>query len=292
MPQMPRVKKCHKDQEGKVPPAEECHKWGLLLRAPSESGIRKSLFILAIGRSSIRRIFSALPSVICGIFSLVAFVAFSGVAFSRRGILWCAVLGCAIVARGQGVAPEPAIPSGLIEPPRAVQPTRVVRPSPVPPPPPGQVPPTLTRYNGSYYVIPERSDSTILAIDAVLKRINWSARGRARNRLNSVNPPCTSVHIQIIDPRTVTVGTDQWPTWQHRLDGTPIRWRRNHQEQYDVSLRLSPHGVLEQRFVGVDGERINRYILSDGGKTLEMEVLVMSPKLPQPIHYTLRFART
>jgi hypothetical protein len=259
---------------------------GVLLTAPSESLIRKIPFLLAIEGPFIRRIFSALPSVICGIFPLVAFVA-----FSRRGILWCAVLGCATIARGQGVAPEPAIPSGLIEPPRAVQPTHVVRPSPVPPPP-GQAPPVLTRYNGSYYVIPERSDSTILAVDGVVKRINWFVRGVARNRLNSVNPPCTSVHIQIIDARTVAVGTDQWPTWQHRLDGTPIRWRRNHQEQYDVSLRLSPHGVLEQRFVGVDGERINRYILSDGGKTLEMEVLVMSPKLPQTLHYTFRFART
>ena len=153
-------------------------------------------------------------------------------------------------------------------------------------------PPALRRYNGSYYVIPERCDSTILAIDSVVNRINWFVRGVARNRLNSVNPPCVSVHIQVIDPRTVAIGTDQWPTWQHRLNGSPIRWRRNHQEQYDVSLRLSPRGVLEQRFVGVDGERLNRYILSDGGKTLAMEVLVVSPKLPQSVHYTLRFART
>jgi hypothetical protein len=213
--------------------------------------------------------------------------------FSARGIcgIFCVVLGCAIIAHGQGVPPEPAIPSGLIEPPRAVQPSRVVRPPPAPPPP-GQASPVLTRYNGGYYVIPERSDSTILAIDAVVKRINRFVRGVARNRLNSVNPPCTSVSIQVINARTVSIGTDQWPTWQHRLDGTPIRWRRNHQEQYDVSLRLSPHGALEQRFVGADGERINRYILTDRGKTLEMEVLVMSPKLPQPVHYTFRFART
>ncbi|MBV8899625.1 MAG: hypothetical protein JOY92_05885 [Verrucomicrobia bacterium] len=149
----------------------------------------------------------------------------------------------------------------------------------------------MTRYNGSYYVIPERSDSTILAIDAVLKRVNLFARGTARNRLNSVNPPCVLVTIQVIDARTVALGTDQWPTWRQQLDGTPIRWRRNHREEYNVSLRLSPQGVLEQRFVGVGGERINRYILSDGGKTLEMEVLVVSPKLPRPIRYTLRFAR-
>ncbi|MBV9997552.1 MAG: hypothetical protein JO015_00405 [Verrucomicrobia bacterium] len=213
-------------------------------------------------------------------------------AFFRYGIVWwCAVLGGVTVACGQGAVPEPAIPAGMNQPPRAVQPARVVRPSPVPPPP-AQVPQVLTRYNGSYYVIPERSDSTILAIDGTVKRINWFVRGVTRNRLNAVNPPCTSVHIQVIDARTVAIGTDQWPTWNHRLDGTPIRWRRNHQEQYDVSLRLSPRGVLEQRFVGADGERINRYILSDGGKTLEMEVLVMSPKLPQTIHYTFRFART
>jgi hypothetical protein len=268
-----------------VPPAEECHTWGLLFRAPSESGIRKGLFILAIGRSSIRRILSVLPSVICGIFSLVAFVA-----FSCRGILWCAVFGCIAIAHGQGVAPVPAIPQGLIGPPRAAQPAHVVHP-PKAVPPPGPAPAILTRYNGSYYVIPERCDSTILVIDDVVKRINWFNRGVARNRLNSVNPPCTLVRIQIIDSRTVSVSTDQWPTWQHRLDGSPIRWRRNHQEQYDVSLRLSPHGVLEQRFVGVAGERINRYVLSDGGKTLAMEVLVMSRKLPQAIHYTLRFAR-
>jgi hypothetical protein len=213
------------------------------------------------------------------------------VTFFRYGVLWCAVLACASLVRGQGIAPVPAIPRGLTAPPRAGQPTHVVRPSPIPPPP-GQAPPILARYNGSYYAIPERCDSTILAVDAVVKRINWFVRGVARNRLNAVNPPCTSVHIQIMDPRTVAVGTDQWPTWQHRLDGTPIRWRRNHQEQYDVSLRLSPRGVLEQRFMGVDGERINRYVLSEGGKTLEMEVLVISPKLPQSVHYTLRFART
>jgi hypothetical protein len=219
---------------------------------------------------------------ICGIFPLVA--------FSRRGILWCAVLGCSGVACGQGVAPVPAIPPSLVAPPKAVQPTAVIRP-PTAVPPPGLAPPVLTRYNGNYYVIPERCDSTILAIDDVVKRMNWFVRGVARNRLNAVNPPCVVVHILVIDPRTVSVGTDQWPTWQHRLDGSPIRWTRNHQEQYDVSLRLSPQGVLEQRFVGVDGERINRYVLRDGGKTLEMEVLVISPKLPQSVHYTLRFAR-
>lgn len=149
----------------------------------------------------------------------------------------------------------------------------------------------LTRYNGSYYVIPERSDSTILAINAALQRINWFARGTTRNRLNAVNPPCTTVVIQVIDPQTVSIGTDQWPTWRQRLDGTPIQWRRNHQELYNVTLRLSPQGVLEQRFLGANGERINRYVLSDGGKTLGMEVLVVSPKLPQPIRYTFRFAR-
>jgi hypothetical protein len=248
----------------------------VILRIPSKSVIRKILFILAIGGPSIRRILSALYSLICGIFRLVAFVAF---------------FRCVTVAFGQGAVPEPAIPGGMPQRPRAFQPTRVVRPSPVPPAP-AQVPQVLARYNGSYFVIPERSDSTILAIDGVAKRINWLVRGVARNRLNSVNPPCASVHIQAIDPRTVAIGTDQWPTWNQRLDDTPIRWRRNHQEQYDVSLRLSPYGVLEQRFVGAEGERINRYILTDGGKTLEMEVVVMSPKLPQTVHYTFRFART
>lgn len=225
-------------------------------------------------------------TLVCGIFSVGSLVA----SFRDGVVWWCAVLGGVTVACGQGAAPEPAIPAGMNQPPRAVQPTRVVRPTPVPPPP-AQVPQVLTRYNGSYMVIPERSDSTILAVDGATKRINWFVRGVARNRLNSANPPCTSVHIQVIDPRTVAIGTDQWPTWNHRLDGTPIRWRRNHQEQCDVSLRLSPHGVLEQRFVEAGGERINRYILIDGGKTLEMEVLVMSSKLPQTVHYTFRFAR-
>ena len=211
--------------------------------------------------------------------------------FSAGGIFGCALLGFTGVGCGQGVAPVPAIPPGLVAPPRAVQPAPVVRPSPVAPPA-ARVPPILARYNGSYYVIPERCDSTILAINAVVEQMNWFIRGVARNRLNSVNPPCVLVRIQIVDPRTVVVGTDQWPAWRHVLNGSPIRWRRNHREQYDVSLRLSPRGVLEQRFVGVDGERINRYILSDGGKTLEMEVLVTSPQLPQSVHYTLRFART
>lgn len=224
------------------------------------------------------------------IFRLAAFVAFFPVAISRRGIFWCAMIGCTGVAYGQGTAPVPALPPGLSAPPRAVQPTPVVRPAPVPPPP-AQVPPILTRYNGSYYAIPERCDSTILAINDVVKRINWFNRGVARNRLNSVNPPCTSVQIAVTGPRTVSLGTDQWPTWQHQLGGPPIRWRRNHREQYDVTLRLSPQGVLEQRFVGKDGERINRYVLTDGGKRLDMEVLIISPKLPQTMHYTLRFAR-
>ena len=251
----------HERQAGKVPAISDppIRSMKKPLRTTSESAVKKALHLWHF------------PA--CGV------------------VWWCAVLGGAFVARGQGTAPEPAIPSGLIEPPRAVQPNPVVRPAPVPARPPGQAPAVLTRYNGNYYVIPERCDSIILVIDDVTKRINPFARGVARNRLNSMNPPCTTVHIQIIDARTVSIGTDQWPTWNQRLDGTPTRWRRNHQEQYGVTLRLSPGGVLEQRFVGTAGERINRYFLTEGGKTLEMEVLVMSPKLPQPIHYTLRFAR-
>ncbi|MBV9488159.1 MAG: hypothetical protein JO069_00345 [Verrucomicrobia bacterium] len=155
---------------------------------------------------------------------------------------------------------------------------------------PATVPPALARFTGGYYVIPERCDSTILAIRPVVNRLPWFVRGVARNHLNSVNPPCASVAIQVTDPRTVAIGTDQWPTWQHKLSGPPIHWRRNAEEQYDVSLQFA-HGGLEQRFVGAEGERINRYVLIENGSVLQMEVLVISPKLPQAVHYILTFGR-
>jgi hypothetical protein len=152
------------------------------------------------------------------------------------------------------------------------------------------VPPALARFTGSYYVIPERCDSTILAIRPVVNRLNWFVRGVAHNRLNCVNPPCASVQIQVSDPHTVALGTDQWPTWQHKLGGPAIHWQRNAEEHYDVSLQFA-HGGLEQRFVGADGQRINRYVLIEHGNVLQMQVLVISPKLPQAVHYTLTFGR-
>src|SRR5437016_5653477 len=106
-------------------------------------------------------------------------------------LAWLRGTGCAgaLLASGgfvsgQGAVPEPALPPGLTAPPVSAPPAppRAVAPAPVAPAA-RTVPLALARYNGSYFVIPERSDSTILAINPVVNRLPWFVRGVARNRL-------------------------------------------------------------------------------------------------------------
>ncbi|HEY0790786.1 MAG TPA: hypothetical protein VGD78_06940 [Chthoniobacterales bacterium] len=152
------------------------------------------------------------------------------------------------------------------------------------------LPAGLSALAGSYVILPEASDSAIPPIHAAARSFNVFQRGLAINRLNLVNPPLTSVIIQVPNAHTAVLLTDGWPAFTHRLDGTATRWQRNAAEWYDVSARYAAGG-LEQRFSGAHGQRINRYTVSRDHRFLWMEVLVVSPELALPVRYTLTFAR-
>lgn len=143
--------------------------------------------------------------------------------------------------------------------------------------------------NGTYTYVAAESDAIKPAIELAVAKMNFITRPIARGRLTKTNTPYQSVEIRESDAE-VAIAADSRAPIVAPADGTPVKWTREDGELFDVTIRRV-NGTLEQTFIAEDGQRKNVYMLGPDGKTLEMHVTVSSPRLAQPLTYTLRYRR-
>ena len=141
--------------------------------------------------------------------------------------------------------------------------------------------------SGTYTLNRQASDDINAAIESAVRRMNFVTRPIARGRLRKTNAAYERV---VIDYGTsqVSVTFDQRAAIVTPSNGTPIKWRREDGEQFDVSTEWE-NGRLEQTFSAEDGRRVNVYTLE--GNTLTMEVTITSPRLSAPLRYKLVYNR-
>lgn len=143
--------------------------------------------------------------------------------------------------------------------------------------------------DGSYTYVEAESDAIKPAIERAVARMNFITRPIARGRLTRTNQPYQSLTIRQSDGQ-ISIITDQRAPIVSPADGSPVKWTREDGEVFDVTTRRAGGG-LEQTFIAEDGQRRNVYVLGADGSTLEMRVTVTSPRLAQPLTYTLRYRR-
>lgn len=143
--------------------------------------------------------------------------------------------------------------------------------------------------DGTYTLNRAASDDVNRAIEAAVSRMNFVTRPIARGRLRRTNQPYQRVVISHTNNQ-VSIVTDTRAPIRTPANGTPVKWRREDGEMFDVSTEWE-NGRLEQTFSAEDGRRVNVYSLSADGRTLTMEVTVTSPRLAQPLRYKMVFNR-
>lgn len=143
---------------------------------------------------------------------------------------------------------------------------------------------------GTFKLDAAKSDQVAPAIDRCLASVNPLIRLVAKGRLSETNKPYASVTIAIQGPK-VSVQRPGAPIVSGPSNGSFFAWTREDGEQLQVSLKLTGTKRLVQTFKAKDGQRVNTYELTEDGKDLRMAVQVSSDKLPQPLTYTLAYAR-
>jgi hypothetical protein len=153
----------------------------------------------------------------------------------------------------------------------------------------GPAPAQERALDGTYTYLEAESDPIRPAIDRAVARMNFITRPIARGRLTKTNTPYRTLTIGRAEGN-ISIVTDQRAPIVSPPDGSPIKWTREDGEVFDVTTRWV-EGALEQTFVAEDGQRKNVYVLAADGSTLEMRVTVTSPRLAEPVSYTLRYRR-
>lgn len=143
--------------------------------------------------------------------------------------------------------------------------------------------------DGTYHLVQSESDDIHQAIDRAVARMNFVTRPIARSRLRKTNPPYQTVHLSTTASQ-VTIRIDEREPLTTPANGTPIQWKQASGEVVDVSTEWE-NGTLEQTFVAKDGQRVNHFSLSPGGELLHLKVTLTSPRLAEPLIYTLRYRK-
>jgi hypothetical protein len=148
--------------------------------------------------------------------------------------------------------------------------------------------PSLSRYAGTYRIVPAECDEIRPVIERAVSRMNFLIRPIARSRL---------AKTQIAFP-AITVRSDASTFQIRHVNGTEITHadlsagvRAKSPDGTDITVRLTPGPPLMESYESADGKRENTYRLSPDGSKLTVEVRVTSPRLPEEIRYRLVYQR-
>ncbi|MGM0556590.1 MAG: hypothetical protein ACQEVA_09465 [Myxococcota bacterium] len=124
------------------------------------------------------------------------------------------------------------------------------------------------------------------SIEALVGDMAFYKRPFARSKLENRTPPCIDLTITH-EGGDVGIKCDGRRAAKAKLDGKRRGFTPTGGDPVKVSYAID-NGKLVQKFFSENGVRTNIYRLTDGGKTLKLEVELQSSKLPRP----LRFKRT
>lgn len=143
---------------------------------------------------------------------------------------------------------------------------------------------------GSWVYDPGQSDDVETAIKGAVDKVNFIIRGFAHGRLKNTNQPYRTLAIAI-QGGEVQIKKDARPVIKAPADGTAIKWRREDDQVYDLSVRVHSKIFLEESIANDEGKRVNSYKVRADGNTLDLFVKVTSAKLPVPLEYRLGYRR-
>jgi hypothetical protein len=139
------------------------------------------------------------------------------------------------------------------------------------------------------FVNDEQSDAGVQkAIEAAVADMNFLTRPIARSRLKKTNSMAKRIVISR-QGETISVRFDERKPAEMPADGSVVKWTGEDGEQFDVFARVED-ARLVQTFKAEDGQRVNSFSPEDAQR-LTLEVQIMSPRLPKPLTYTVRYRR-
>lgn len=150
-------------------------------------------------------------------------------------------------------------------------------------------------FRGTFVRDSVAGDNMEQVINAALPHIKSTLgrifKGTARKRLREVNRPYGWIEFTPAAGH-MTTQTDHW-NGQWKLtapDSGTVTWKRRTGDGDTETLRVTSHldgHTYTQRFIAGDGVRTNTYVLSPDGRTLTINVHIVSPKLSEPMSYRL-----
>lgn len=141
----------------------------------------------------------------------------------------------------------------------------------------------------TYDIIPDSSDNIPAAVERAVQHMFFIARPIARHRLLVNNPMPQHVHFDVT-PDTITLHLgDQRPLPLPR-DGTVVPWVSTGGDKCQASLVVAGDTLIE-RVTAHGGQSETRFVTSDSGRRLREAVRITSSHLPQPVVYSILFAK-
>jgi hypothetical protein len=142
---------------------------------------------------------------------------------------------------------------------------------------------------GIYVLDRAASDNIDAAIEQGTAEMNFAIRYVARGRIAKTNPLYQRVQISRA-AGTVSVRFDAAKPIDIPTDGRSVAWTRQDGGKYDITAESSATKLV-MHLRADDGERTNTFMLSPEGAQLELEVTLVSSRLPHAIDYKLGFRR-
>lgn len=142
---------------------------------------------------------------------------------------------------------------------------------------------------GTWVINRQASDDVNRAIETAVARMSFITRPIARGRLRRTNPVYNRVVVNYT-PQEVSTTFDARHAIVSPGNGHGIEWTREDGEKFTLSTQWQ-ESRLVQTFRAEDGSRTNTYVVSPDGHTLTMNVVLRSPKLPQPLEYKLVYTK-
>lgn len=154
-------------------------------------------------------------------------------------------------------------------------------------------PDPLAPFAGTFQRDPDASDDVPAAIDRAVAGMNFIARPIGRRRLLATNRPPTTVRFAL-PPDSVVIDYAGQPPLRAKRDGSPRPWRNAAGEEFTARVRVrESEGSrrVTQSIEAEDGSRESTWTLDATGQELTLEVVIRSPRLPQPLRYRQEFRR-
>jgi hypothetical protein len=142
---------------------------------------------------------------------------------------------------------------------------------------------------GAYSIDDAASDDINKAIEATVAKVNFILRPVARGRLRATNAQYRKVEISS-NEKEVSIVFDQLEAIKSPIDGTFVNWTREDGEKLRVNITFK-NGKLVQSLKAADGQRVNTFSLSAQGDKMTIQVVVTSPRIPEPLNYSLVYKR-